>query len=101
MRWASALSQEMGFVPAFAEVSTSLREQLGEAEKRLSSYSAESYAALWSYTDHQIGRLIEGIEAMDERTVTVRWKEPFIDADTLFSPEFLMPRPRHRLADRA
>jgi arylsulfatase A-like enzyme len=31
---------------------------LSEQEKRLSSRSAESCAALWSYTDHQIGRLL-------------------------------------------
>ncbi len=42
-------------------------------------------------------KLLEGMEAVDDRTVTVRWREPFIDADTLFSPEFLMPRPRHIL----
>jgi peptide/nickel transport system substrate-binding protein len=40
---------------------------------------------------------LEGIEAVDERTITVRWKEPFIEADTLFSAEFLMPRPKHLL----
>jgi arylsulfatase A-like enzyme len=31
---------------------------LSEQEKRLSSRGAEAYAALWSYTDHQIGRLL-------------------------------------------
>ncbi|HZT06272.1 MAG TPA: ABC transporter substrate-binding protein [Chloroflexota bacterium] len=40
---------------------------------------------------------IDGIDAADDRTVTVRWIQPFIDADTLFSSEFLMPRPKHLL----
>jgi arylsulfatase A-like enzyme len=35
---------------------------LSEEEKRLSSRSAESYAALCSYTDHQIGRLLSFLE---------------------------------------
>jgi arylsulfatase len=35
---------------------------LGAAEKRLSSHNAESYAAHWSYTDHQIGRLLSFLE---------------------------------------
>jgi peptide/nickel transport system substrate-binding protein len=40
---------------------------------------------------------IEDIEATDDRSVVVRWKEPYIEADTLFSAEFLMPRPKHLL----
>lgn len=38
--------------------------------------------------------LVEAIETPDERTVTVRWKQPFIDADTLFSDA---PLPAHIL----
>jgi peptide/nickel transport system substrate-binding protein len=41
--------------------------------------------------------LIEGIEATDERTVVVRWKQPYIDADTLFSHAVGLPLPRHIL----
>jgi peptide/nickel transport system substrate-binding protein len=41
--------------------------------------------------------LIEGIETVDERTAIVRWKTPFIDADTLFSSDFAMPLPKHPL----
>jgi arylsulfatase A-like enzyme len=35
---------------------------LTEEEKRVSSGGAESLAALWSYTDHQIGRLLSFLE---------------------------------------
>jgi arylsulfatase A-like enzyme len=44
---------------------------LGEAEKRLSSHSAESYAALWSYTDHQIGRLLSFLEESGQLDDTI------------------------------
>jgi peptide/nickel transport system substrate-binding protein len=39
---------------------------------------------------------IEGIEAPDERTVLVRWKEPYIDADALFADP---PLPPHLLEE--
>src|SRR6266542_4007465 len=42
-------------------------------------------------------KLIDTIEAVDDQTVIVKWREPFIEADTLFTSEFLMPRPRHLL----
>jgi len=42
-------------------------------------------------------KLIDSIDAPDNQTVVVKWKEPFIDADTLFSSEFLTPRPKHLL----
>jgi arylsulfatase A-like enzyme len=44
---------------------------LDEAEKRLSSHSAESYAALWSYTDHQIGRLLGFLEESGQLDDTI------------------------------
>jgi len=40
---------------------------------------------------------LDTLEIVDERTATARWKRPFIEADTLFSSEFLLPRPRHLL----
>lgn len=44
--------------------------------------------------------LVDGIEAPDARTVVVRWRQPFIDADSLFTfarmrPAF--PLPKHLL----
>jgi arylsulfatase len=44
---------------------------LDEAEKRLSSHSAESCAALWSYTDHQIGRLLSFLEESGQLDDTI------------------------------
>lgn len=42
---------------------------------------------------------IDGVEAPDDRTVVVRWKRPFIDADRMFTStfSFSMPMPRHIL----
>ncbi len=40
---------------------------------------------------------VEDAEAMDERTVTVRWKRPYIEADMLFTQEILIVFPRHLL----
>jgi len=40
---------------------------------------------------------IESVEAKDPRTVTVNWKDPFIEADTMFSYVRAMPQPRHLL----
>ncbi len=42
--------------------------------------------------------LIEGAEQIDERSVTVRWKQPYIYADTLFTRLLALPVPRHILA---
>jgi len=50
--------------------------------------------ALLSYPGY---KSIEGIDIVDDRTATVRWREPFIAADTLFSHEFALPMPRHLL----
>ena len=41
--------------------------------------------------------LIQSIETPDPRTITVHWSRPFIEADTLFSPGFAMPLPKHVL----
>jgi len=40
---------------------------------------------------------IDAIDAADERTATVRWKRPFIEADLLFTYEFALPLPKHLL----
>jgi len=42
-------------------------------------------------------RYVDGAEASDARTMTVRWKQPFIEADTLFGAGFVAPLPRHLL----
>src|SRR5207248_1495528 len=39
--------------------------------------------------------LIESAEATDASTIVVRWRRPFIDADTLFGAALGMPMPRH------
>ncbi|HZT06331.1 MAG TPA: ABC transporter substrate-binding protein [Chloroflexota bacterium] len=41
--------------------------------------------------------MIEGADAPDPRTVTVRWKEPYIEADNLFSSTHALPLPQHLL----
>jgi peptide/nickel transport system substrate-binding protein len=41
--------------------------------------------------------LISAVEAPDARTITVRWKEPFIEADSLFSRQLAFPMPKHLL----
>jgi peptide/nickel transport system substrate-binding protein len=40
---------------------------------------------------------VEAIQALDERTLTVRWKQPFIQADAMFGGNFALPLPRHLL----
>ena len=40
---------------------------------------------------------VEDVTALDERTITVRWKEPYIDADQLFSHGTTLPLPRHKV----
>lgn len=42
---------------------------------------------------------VEGVDALDARTVVVRWSRPFIDADRMFTREFASPLPRHLLED--
>ncbi|MBM2812480.1 MAG: hypothetical protein HW416_3239, partial [Chloroflexi bacterium] len=63
-------------------------------DKALSDFGDVAYA------------FIESVDAPDPRTITVRWKEPFIEADTLFTVDRALPMPRHLLeeayaADRA
>lgn len=41
--------------------------------------------------------VIDGADTPDPRTITVKWKRPFIEADTLFTTEFALPMPRHLL----
>jgi peptide/nickel transport system substrate-binding protein len=41
--------------------------------------------------------LIDGFDTPDARTITVKWKEPFIQADELFSQRTALPLPRHLL----
>lgn len=40
---------------------------------------------------------IDRITTPDARTVVVSWKRPFIEADRLFSHEFILPLPKHIL----
>ncbi len=41
--------------------------------------------------------LIESVEAPDLQTIIVKWKQPYIEADTLFTYEVALPLPRHLL----
>lgn len=41
--------------------------------------------------------LIESVEAPDLQTVIVKWKQPYIEADTLFTYQVALPLPRHVL----
>src|SRR5207249_4849775 len=40
---------------------------------------------------------VESVDVVDPSTVVVRWKQPFIDADVMFSPSLAMPMPKHLL----
>ncbi len=40
---------------------------------------------------------LEAVDAPDPATVVVRWREPYIWADTMFTPALAMPLPRHLL----
>lgn len=40
---------------------------------------------------------IEALESPDPQTITVRWREPFIEADGMFSGERALPLPKHLL----
>jgi peptide/nickel transport system substrate-binding protein len=47
---------------------------------------------------------VEAVEAPDPKTVVVKWKRPYIDADSMFtsasgSVAFALPLPRHKLED--
>lgn len=41
--------------------------------------------------------MIEDVSALDSRTVTVKWRQPYIHADTMFSYDFALPMPKHLL----
>src|SRR5213593_2874868 len=41
--------------------------------------------------------MIEVVDAADDRTLTIRWKQPYIDADSLFSSGRALPLPKHLL----
>ena len=58
------------------------------------------------YQDRELGifrpaslDLVESAEATDPRTVVVKWKAPFIEADNMFSPTLVMPMARHLLEE--
>jgi len=40
---------------------------------------------------------IDSVEAIDKQTITVKWKQPFIEADRLFSDRVGPPLPKHLL----
>ncbi|HZT07130.1 MAG TPA: peptide ABC transporter substrate-binding protein [Chloroflexota bacterium] len=40
---------------------------------------------------------IASVDAPDARTIVIRWKRPYVDADSLFTRRFGFPRPRHVL----
>lgn len=40
---------------------------------------------------------IDGARASSDRAVTVTWKQPYIEADSLFATQFGMPMPQHLL----
>src|SRR5439155_22355967 len=42
-------------------------------------------------------KIIESTTLVDERTVIVHWKQPFIEADRLFGQDYALPLPRHIL----
>ena len=46
---------------------------------------------------HRSFSFIEGVEAADAQTITVRWNKPYIQADELFSEDVAAPLPRHLL----
>jgi peptide/nickel transport system substrate-binding protein len=48
---------------------------------------------------HAAIRLIDTVRAPDDRTIVVEWKDPYIQADILFSGEAGLPLPRHLLED--
>ena len=48
-------------------------------------------------TRHSGLAMIETMEALDARTVVVRWKQPYIQADRMFSAQMAPPLPRHLL----
>ncbi|MBM2810829.1 MAG: hypothetical protein HW416_1588 [Chloroflexi bacterium] len=50
-----------------------------------------------AFNGHIGFEVIERAEATDASSLTVWWKRPFTEADSLFTTEFAMPMPRHLL----
>src|SRR5437879_1809734 len=48
-------------------------------------------------TRHSGLAFVETIESPDAQTVLVRWKEPYIQADRMFSAQMALPLPEHLL----
>jgi len=46
---------------------------------------------------HRGYQFMDSIEALDAQTLVVKWRRPFIGADTMFSSEFGIPLPKHLL----
>jgi peptide/nickel transport system substrate-binding protein len=46
---------------------------------------------------HRAYNAVDRVEAIDDRTVTVYWKRPYIDADETFSTAIALPLPAHLL----
>jgi len=42
-------------------------------------------------------RFIESVDTPDARTVVVRWKQPFVEADAMFGGDLALPLPSHLL----
>jgi peptide/nickel transport system substrate-binding protein len=42
---------------------------------------------------------VAGVEATDDRTVTMKWSRPYIEADMMFTQETMLIFPRHLLED--
>src|SRR5438067_3607029 len=42
--------------------------------------------------------VVESVESPDERTIVVKWKQPYIPADRMFTRLAAFPRPQHILA---
>jgi peptide/nickel transport system substrate-binding protein len=66
--------------------------------------SADLVFTHWVVSDREIPEFrdvaldsVEALEAPDPRTVTVRWKRPFIAADSLFTFALATPMPKHLL----
>lgn len=46
---------------------------------------------------HPAYGLIDSIEPIDASTITVKWKQPYIEADSMFSYQLALPLPKHIL----
>lgn len=46
---------------------------------------------------HRGYQFVDSLEALDPQTLVVKWKRPFIEADTMFSGGFGIPLPKHLL----